>query len=314
MYPTHSLIAIQHRVEILYGDKIVLVVGAGTISQPIVTAILKEGRYRVRMLLRAEKQVAWLPSEVEIVRGDLSDKESLAAACKDVFAVLSLVSDLSSPNTLVDGQKNLADAAEAAGVRQFYPSEFGFAYTKVKRPGPVHEWKHELLLDLQERSAKNPSFAWTAMANGPFLEFWCGPKLSVNFEAGTSEFYGTGEEVVSFVTLADLGSFVAASIGREEFYNQVVEVTSFNTTWNKVLEELNSHLAKPLTVTYIPVSELEETYKQADNATLQSYISIKINVGKGCTIDDDAVRKAFPTVAPQELKDAVKAIADANKM
>jgi len=133
--------------------------------------------------------------------------------------------------------------------------------------------------------------------------------LSVNFEARTSEFYGTGEENLSFVTLGALGSFVAASIGREQYYNKSVSVSSFNTTWNKLVAEMNTHLAKPLQVTYVPVAGLEEAYKQTDNIVWKSYISIKINVGKGHMIDDAAVRRNFPTVTPQEFKAAVKAVA-----
>jgi len=211
----------------------------------------------------------------------------------------------------VNGQKNLADAAEAAGVRQFFPSEFSLDYTKVTHKGPMFEWKYELLVYLQEKSAKNPSFSWTAIDNGFFLEILCSPMLSVNWEAGTSEFYGTGNEVTSFLTYADLGSFVAASIGREDLYNKSVEISSFNTTWNKIVEEINTHLTKPLEVTYVPIASLEEAYSQTDNVVARSYISIKLNVGKGYAIDDETVRKNFPTITPQECKAAIKAICDA---
>jgi len=146
-----------------------------------------------------------------------------------------------------------------------------------------------------------------------FFEFWCLPFLCVNFPAGTAEIFGDGEAQTSFLTLGDLGNFVAASIGREDLYNKVVEVSSFNTTWNAVIAELNTHLDAPLTVTHTPTAALEAAFPVTENIAWKSFIAIKASIANGFPIDDAAVAKTFPTVTQSDLKTIAKTVAEASK-
>src|SRR5687768_15904350 len=107
-----------------------LVVGStGLLGTEICRLLAAEGK-PVRALVRQTSdptKVAQLESlRVEIVQGDLKDRSSLVAACRNVNAVISTASSTLSrtagdsiQTVDLEGQINLIDAAKAAGVRRF---------------------------------------------------------------------------------------------------------------------------------------------------------------------------------------------------
>ena len=88
--------------------------GTGTSGQPIVEALLARAE-RVRVLARdPERAATLLGPDVEIVRGDLQDVQSIEAAMDGVERALLLTA--SAPN-LLELETNFIKAAVSAGVR-----------------------------------------------------------------------------------------------------------------------------------------------------------------------------------------------------
>ena len=88
--------------------------GTGTSGKPIVEALLARAE-RVRVLARdPEKAASLLGPDVEIVRGDLQDVQSIEAAMDGVERALLLTA--SAPN-LLELETNFIKAAESADVR-----------------------------------------------------------------------------------------------------------------------------------------------------------------------------------------------------
>lgn len=103
-----------------------LVAGAtGQTGSHIVGLLLAKG-VEVRALVRdLDKAASTLPTEAEQVTGDVLDKESLTAALSGCDVLLSATGaapslDPSGPYKVdYEGNKNLVDAAKAAGIKQF---------------------------------------------------------------------------------------------------------------------------------------------------------------------------------------------------
>lgn len=91
----------------------VLVTGAnGTTGSEVVRALVKAG-IPTRVLVRDRAKAASLPSGIETLVGELSDRAALEVACRGVRSVF--MASFDHPDQLAL-QKNLIDASRAAGV------------------------------------------------------------------------------------------------------------------------------------------------------------------------------------------------------
>lgn len=93
------------------------------------------------------------------------EHDELVAAFKGQDAVISTITTAAA-----NGQKPLIDAAIAAGVRRFIPSEFGndLRATEAVKLVPFFEDKVETLNYLKARQDK---IEWTAIPNGAFYDW-----------------------------------------------------------------------------------------------------------------------------------------------
>jgi dihydroflavonol-4-reductase len=105
----------------------ILVTGAtGFIGGRLSRALLAGGR-RVRAIVRPDADAAGLPTGLELVRGDLTDPDSLdsaAAGCGLVYHVAAITSSRSATDrerqaVNVDGAAHMAASAARAGARRF---------------------------------------------------------------------------------------------------------------------------------------------------------------------------------------------------
>jgi NmrA-like family len=73
----------------------------------------------------------------------------------------------------VSGQKVAVDAAIAAGVKRFIPSEFGINTRKVRdlSIGKILAGKIGVVDYLQEKAKENEGFTWTGITTGLFFDW-----------------------------------------------------------------------------------------------------------------------------------------------
>jgi UDP-glucose 4-epimerase len=111
-------------------NEIVLVTGATGAIGPSVVRILNDANLRVRTLSTTPPQPNLLSPEVEIFTGDVTDPDTVAAAVRDVDAIIHLAGLLHILNPTdslreqyervnVTGTKNLMAASLAGNVRRF---------------------------------------------------------------------------------------------------------------------------------------------------------------------------------------------------
>ena len=119
-----------------------LVTGStGYIGGRLVPALLGRG-FRVRVLVRNPDKLAGAPwrDDVEIVRGDLTDRSSLDAAFTGVDVAYHLVHAMGTAGDFVEAERrgahNVADAARSAGTGRIVYLGGGRCRLRVIRDDP----------------------------------------------------------------------------------------------------------------------------------------------------------------------------------
>lgn len=151
--------------------KKVLVVGAtGHLGGLVVDHLLKEG-YSVRALVRPHTDTANLIKKgVEVVRGDLTDRQSLSSAIPGADALITTAigyAGRKKGDTLesVDdqGNRNLIDAAKEAGLKRFI---FTSILTADKAVNVPHFYQKKRIEDYLEESG----VPYVSIRPGGFLD------------------------------------------------------------------------------------------------------------------------------------------------
>lgn len=108
-----------------------------------------------------------VPQGVRVLRTDYSSK-SLVGVLRGQDAVVSAIR---GPG--VATQIAVIEAAEAAGVKRFIPSEFGNDNAAPTQPDfkALLAHKVSVMTFLKARAAANPNFTWTTLANGVFIDW-----------------------------------------------------------------------------------------------------------------------------------------------
>lgn len=137
----------------------------------------------------------------------------------------------------LDRQLLLIDAAAAAGIRRFIPSEFGSDTTNPKAAAlPIFKGKIAAQKALREKAAGGTGFSYTIICNGPFLD-WGIMKGFMSIKEKRIRLYNRGDGVFSTTTLPTIGKAVCGVLEHpDETQNRVVRVQDTATTQNKLFE------------------------------------------------------------------------------
>ncbi|KAF3384378.1 Pinoresinol reductase 1 [Penicillium rolfsii] len=211
----------------------VAVAGAtGNLGPAIVTQLLESG-FPVTILSRSNSHQVDSRAQVKVV--DYSSLDSLVAALKGHDAVVNTLSVGLVPQ---DVHLRLVEAAQAAGVQRFLPSEFGCDTANPNTAQlPVFGDKVAVLKKLQEISKQNSAFTWTAAITGPFFDWGLEKGFIVNLKGPSTRIYDGGDVPVSGTTLAGIGRAVAGVLKHpEETKNRQVFVSDVQFTQNKILK------------------------------------------------------------------------------
>ena len=184
----------------------VAVAGAsGNLGPAILNQLLAAG-FTVTALTRADSRSTF-PSAVKVVPIDYDSLDSLTAALKGQDALVSTLAILA-----LGAQIRLVDAAIAAGVKRFIPSEFG-SNNPLARRMPVFADKVKvqdyLVQKVQERG--DEGFSYTCVYNSVFFDWG----LKIGILLG-KERYDGGERKFSTTRLETIGKAVAGVLKHAE--------------------------------------------------------------------------------------------------
>ncbi|KAI2604075.1 NAD(P)-binding protein [Hypoxylon fragiforme] len=233
--------------------KNVVVVGAsGSLGKEVAQELVKAG-FNVTAFAR-EDTTATFPSNLTVKKVNYDSVESLTAALKGQDAVVSTIATVA-----VGNQGPLVDAAVAAGVKRFIPSEFGINTRIVGDDviGQILVGKIKTLDYIIEKSKANPSFTWTGVSSGLFFD-WGLKYGSVGFfkDSKTAIIYDSGNEPVQASNLAFIGKAISAILAQpEKTANQYISIASFNPTQNQILKIVEAETGEKWKVEHATTAE-----------------------------------------------------------
>ncbi|PMD37523.1 putative isoflavone reductase like protein P3 [Hyaloscypha variabilis F] len=213
--------------------KNVAIVGAsGTIGAPILKAIIESGKFNVSVLSRIGSKATFPPS-VKVISVDATSVDSLTAALQGQDAVISAVG-----HEGFLGQSVLFDAAVAAGVKRFIPSEFG---SDISNPNaaklPVFGPKIAIRKHIEQKVKAGADITYTYVVNAPFLDWGIEVGFLLDYKEGKPRIFDGGDVPFSATSLPSVGlATVGVLTHYEETKNRQVTVNDIVITQNQLLE------------------------------------------------------------------------------
>ena len=275
----------------------ILIVGAtGFVGQRVTRRLIERGQ-RVRAMVRpaaAPSKVSALGDGVEIVRGDLKQPATLAAACQGVDTVISTASATISRSAGDDiftvdrdGQLALVEAARAAGVGHFIYLSFSGG---MDVPSPLLDAKRAVELSLQ-----NSGMAFTIVRPTIFMEVWLSPHAGFDPVGGTVRIYGAGDAPVSVISALDVAEYIASCVGNPSVRNRIIELGGPEPiSPNAIVSLFEGALGRPIQKQHVPETALEQQRTAAQDPLQKTLAALALGVARGDVIDNRKALECAP--------------------
>jgi uncharacterized protein YbjT (DUF2867 family) len=187
----------------------VVVAGAAGHLGSLIALNLVKRDVTVKALVRpgtaASRTSSLRDAGVTIVEADLTDVPALTETLKGASTVVSALQGLG--DVILGVQGALLDAAVAAKVQRFIPSDFSLDFTKTE-PGSNRN------LDLRRQfhtQLDKSGIEWTSILNGAFMELITGGKLPlINDSWHRIMHFGSADQKLDFTTVPDVAAYTAA--------------------------------------------------------------------------------------------------------
>jgi NADH dehydrogenase len=235
-----------------------LVVGAtGQLGGLIARRLLERGT-DVRVLVRPRS--AYQPlvdAGAQPVLGDLKDRASLDAAVQGVDVVITTAnaaagSGADNPETVdLVGNRDLIDAARAAGVGQFiFTSALGCT---PDSPVPFMRAK-----GFSEQHLRGSGMPFTILAPDFFMEVWIGAIVDLALAEGRPvTIVGEGHRKHSTVSMVDVAAFALASIGHPAATNRYLAIGGPQAlSWREIVAIYEQVLGRAIPIQTLAPGEL----------------------------------------------------------
>jgi uncharacterized protein YbjT (DUF2867 family) len=274
-----------------------LIVGATGILGSEICRLLAEKGVPVRALVRSTSnpdKVAQLKAlKAEVVIGDLKDRRSLDAACRGATAVISTASSTLSrqegdsiESVDREGQVNLVDAAEAAGVKHFVLISF----PKVDVDFPLQRAKRAV-----EGRLQRSGMSYTILQPTFFTEVWLSPALGFDPKNGKAQVYGSGSRKISWISFQDVAKFAVAALDRRLAPNATIKLGGPEALSPLEAVRLAEQVVgKPIEVQHVPEEALRAQHGAATDSLQQSFAGLMLYYAGGDVIEMADTLRTFP--------------------
>ena len=260
--------------------------------------LLRSGGRQTRALVRptSERRRAenLRKMGVELVEGDLKDRESLRRACQGVRCIISTASMLVSrqPDDTVEsvdgqGHKDLIDIAKDSGVESFvYTSVSG----RIDREFPFRNAKRDV-----ERHLKASGLSYTILRPTFYMEVWLSPIGGFDYPNARATIYGEGHSRISWLSFYDVARFAMMCVDSVSAKNATFEVGGPDALSPlevvKIFEDVSG---RRFDVGFVSAHMLAEEESQGENSWARSIAGLRRCYADGDVIDMRPLAEQFP--------------------
>jgi uncharacterized protein YbjT (DUF2867 family) len=206
----------------------IAIAGATGNLGPTIVQSLVDANFNVTILSQSGK-TSNLPSAAKTIKVDYSSQDSLTNALKNQDVFISTIPQH-------DTQPALIDAAIAAGVKRFIPSEFGSNISGNAKTAalPVFKGKGITQEYLKQKASE---ISYTLIVTGLFLDWGMQVGVSINLKGGPTRVFDGGDDKHSTTLLSDIGKAVVGVLKHpEETKNRAIYVQSAAVSQNELIE------------------------------------------------------------------------------
>lgn len=188
--------------------KVIVLAGAtGALGQLIGHELLRRGaglRALVREGTAAERTAGLREAGAEIVPVNFGEATALTDGCRGAHCVVSALSGLHE--VIVRLQTQLVDAAVAAGVPRFIPSDYSVDFTTIV-PGTNRnlDYRREF-----QRIVDEQDIAVTSVLNGMFADLLTGEAPLILFAIRRVLVFGDPDQPIDVTTMRNTAQYTAA--------------------------------------------------------------------------------------------------------
>jgi uncharacterized protein YbjT (DUF2867 family) len=231
---------------------------------------------------------------VELVQGDLKDRESLKRACQGVRCIISTASILVSrqPDDTVEsvdgrGHTDLIDVAKAGGVESFvYTSISG----RIDREFAFRNAKRDV-----ERHLKGSGLSYTILRPTFYMEVWLSPIGGFAYADARATIYGEGRNRISWLSFHDVARFALMCLDSASARNATFEIGGPEALSPldvvKIFEDVWSHR---FNVEFVSAQTLAEQESGGEDSWTRSIAGLRRCYADGDVIDMRALAERFP--------------------
>jgi hypothetical protein len=234
-------------------ENLILVAGGtGDLGQRIITALRKRNANVIAIVRHTSDSLKIEELQgigVKVIKLDTTNLTELTNACKGVTCVVSAMAGLQQ--TMVYAQSILLDAAIAAGVPRFIPSDFSSDFTQIADG----ENRNFDLRKIFHKKLDASPIAYTSIMNGAFTDILFYNTPFYNLKDNTVAYWGDDANFkVDFTTKDDTAMFTAAA-ALDATTPKILRIASFSISPNQLVA-LASNL-KNIPFKLIPMGSLE---------------------------------------------------------
>ncbi|MGF6764698.1 nucleoside-diphosphate-sugar epimerase [Paraburkholderia sp. GAS33] len=295
-------------------DNGILVLGAGELGMAVVRTLVRRtapAAIPVAVLLRPatiqsadpvkQKDAAELRSlGVEIVPGDLSDQSGteLATIFRRFDTVISCTGFVGGPGV----QLKLARAALDAGVKRYFPWQFGVDYEVIGR-GSAQDLFDEQL-DVRDLLRSQVQTEWVIVSTGMFTSFLFEPAFGVvDLARNTVNALGGWDNAVTVTTAEDIGALTTEIVFSEpRIANQVVYIAGDTVTYRQLADTIDRLMGTEVLRSAWSVDELKRKLVQEPDDSLRKY-RVVFAEGRGVAWDQQSTFNAQRGIAVSGLEE-----------
>ena len=276
----------------------VLVVGAtGLLGSRVCGELAAQGKPVAGMVRSSgddAKVAALREAGVELIEGDLKDPTTLQRACQGRTAVISTASASLSrqagdniQSVDLDGQRNLIDAAKAAGVGKFVYISFS---QNMTTDAPVTAAKRAI-----EQHLQKSGLDYTILRCGFLMEVMVAPIVGFDYANAKAVVYGSGDNPLSLLSMDDVARMCALCLDKPEASNAVIEFGGPEAvTLHELVSTFEEVKGQPFETQHVPEEALVGAWEAAADPVSKSVNAIMVDFARGDAIPMDKTLKTFP--------------------